>query len=69
MRAKMRCVEVTKSEGGTRVKLQPVTSGCPENQEFFKYTPTGLLELGVISEVNTTKFEPGKEFYIDFTEA
>lgn len=35
----------------------------PENKAFFASTPTLSLEL---SAVNGDKFEPGKEYYLDF---
>lgn len=69
MRAKMKCVSVTKNENGSVIKLEPVTTGSPENEDFFKWTPYGVCEIGTINEKFAEKFIPGKEFYIDFSEA
>lgn len=69
MRAKMKCVSVTKTENGTKIKLEPVTTGSPENENFFKWTPYGVCEIGTINEEFAGKFIPGKEFYLDFSEA
>lgn len=48
------------------VLLQPVTSGSEENKTFWKYTPSGKLEMSVLKEVGDM-FEIGQEFYLDFT--
>lgn len=50
------------------VLLQPVTSGSEENKTFWKYTPSGKLEMNVAKEVGDM-FEIGQEFYLDFTPA
>lgn len=43
-----------------------VTGGNnPENDKFFASTPTGSLKVGVMRE---DLFQPGKEYYLDFTE-
>lgn len=72
-RAKFLCYSVTKSKhwDGTRrylytASLNPVTSGSDENKSFFTSTPTGSITLGSFSE---DLFEPGKEYFVDFTEA
>ncbi len=43
----------------------PVVSGSEENKTFFSATPTGKIELSTL----TGKFEAGKEYYLDITEA
>jgi hypothetical protein len=43
-----------------------VTDGSTENKEFFQYTPSGSLTIGVYKE---DVFEVGKEYYIDVFEA
>lgn len=53
----------------TVVKLRPVTSGSKENEEFYKYTPSGNVDLGTINQEAADFFEFGKEYYLDFTEA
>lgn len=54
---------------GTVIKLNPVMSGSKENEEFYKYSPSGSIELGTINEAAATSFEIGKEYYVDFTPA
>jgi hypothetical protein len=47
----------------------PVTSGCAENDAFYKYTPGGNINLGVLLADTANSFKPGKSYYVDFTEA
>ena len=69
VRAKFKCLSVTETEGGLKTaRLQPVHIGSPENAEFFKYTPSGSIELSVMNPAAAVHFVPGKSFYIDFTE-
>lgn len=69
-RCKFRCNEVTKRsfKDGFEytAKFSAVYSGSEDNKEFFKYTPSGSLDIGVYKE---DLFQPGKEYYIDITEA
>lgn len=51
------------------VKLQPVTSGSPENAAFYEATPCGEILLGTINKEALAQFEIGREFYVDFTPA
>jgi len=63
IRCKMKCETITKRADGTySVLMHPVTSGSAENEYFFKWTPSGILELHVLKDDN---FEPGKEYYVD----
>jgi hypothetical protein len=57
------------SETGTLVKLNPVVTGSDENKEFYRYTPSGSIEIGILNEKTAEMFEIGKEYYIDFTPA
>lgn len=73
MRAKFICNSVSKrrhwdaSKGFTyTAQMSPVVNNSPENKEFFEATPNGTLELGMFKD---NFFEPGKEYYIDFTPA
>lgn len=68
-RCKMTCIEVLEQEGqGHSYKFEPVYSPDEksENAQFFKFTPSGKLELGC---TNGHGFEVGKEYYIDISEA
>lgn len=50
------------------VILRPVTDGSPENKAFWEATPVGQLQMQ-IETAAADAFVPGKEFYLDFTEA
>lgn len=43
-----------------------VTDGSDENKKFFEFTPSGSLKVGTYRE---DIFVPGKEYYIDISEA
>lgn len=63
VRAKFKCV---KNESNS-VNLEVVINGSKENEEFFKYTPGGLIQIVVDNEKAREQFEVGKEYYVDFT--
>lgn len=71
-RCKFRCDSVTKFKHSQKegfvynAKFGVVYGDSPENKQFFASTPTGQLEVGTISPDH---FEPGKEYYLDITEA
>ena len=69
VRAKFKCESKTQFVGGQSIKMVPVTHGSPENEKFFKYTPYGNMEIGTINDEAAAQIEPGKEYYIDITEA
>ncbi len=48
--------------------FMPVAGGSDENKEFWKYTPSGEIKINLSNEANT-RFEVGKSYYVDFTEA
>ena len=79
VRCKFSCQSVTKSVGyiykpavGNEKKLVysceflVVTGDSPENAEFFASTPSGSLK---ITAVRNDLFVPGKEYYLDLSEA
>lgn len=68
-KAKFNVAEITNygNGGGTKVKLLPVVGGSEENEEFFKSTPSGSIELYLASDADA-KFELG-EYYVEFTKA
>lgn len=68
-RCKFKCESITVTEYGTSVKLTPVINGSKENEEFFRYTPWGQFEIGSLNPEVAKQFKPGKEYYIDITEA
>jgi hypothetical protein len=61
-----------KEAGGSypSISLHAVVGGDnPENDSFFKATPSGNIGLGVVNEEAASQFEVGKEYYVDFTPA
>lgn len=74
VRAKFRVESKVVNEGGDEagtgaVTLVAVTSGSKENDDFFRYTPSGRLQMGLVNVAALAQFEIGDEFYIDFTKA
>lgn len=74
VRAKFKCVAKTpyhegdeSHKDGSRLKFEVVTSGSEENDNFFKWTPSGILDMGTVNEGAASQFEVGKEYYLDFT--
>lgn len=73
VRAKFRCQnEKTVRNGGSNTPREyeftaMYDDGTPENQRFAKATPVGRLTMTVDNPDVT--FEPGKSYYLDFTEA
>lgn len=73
VRAKFTCHSVKKYKGWRGAKseflfdyeMSAVTHG-DENESFFAATPSGSLTLGC---VDGDLFEPGKDYFLDFTEA
>lgn len=73
VRAKFLCQSVTKIKSWPGVKegepflynseFNVVSVGSPENKEFFASTPSGQISIKSTGDL----FEPGKEYYIDFT--
>jgi hypothetical protein len=74
VRAKFKCnskesLNPGEPELGGTVKLEPVYSGSQENEQFYKWTPGGQIVLSTINESALNQFEPGREYYVDFTPA
>lgn len=70
MRCKVKLTRLTKLEGGGYEAVYvPVSSGSPENNSFFKYTPYGEIKLGIMNEDAVRGQEPGQELYLDFNKA
>lgn len=69
VRAKFRVELKTQSETGYAVTLAPVTGGSAENDDFYKYTPSGSIQLNTINEGAATHFVVGEEYYVDFSRA
>ena len=69
VRAKFICDSKTENRGEFSIILMPVTSGSKENEEFYKYTPWGRLELGGLKKEIADGMKVGGEYYIDITAA
>lgn len=68
MRAKFLCCSVKDYGHLKEAELMPVTGGSGENEDFFNFTPAGLLRLSIDKNVAMDYFKPGNEYYLDFTE-
>lgn len=70
VRTKFKVNGITQFEGGSfAVSMSPVTSGSEENKNFFKWTPSGSLDLRTVNEEAVKAFEVGAEYYLDFTKS
>ena len=70
VRAKFRCVNVRGTAVDSKhIILQPVIGGSEENEQFFHYTPGGLIELQCVNEAASQQFVVGEEYFVDFTPA
>lgn len=67
-RCKFKCIEKKENEDSNSYQFHAVgKDGCPENESFFKWTPSGQLSIGCTNK--DVSFEVGKEYYIDITPA
>ena len=73
VRAKFEVHSVTppreNGDDGSEVVLFPVSTGSEENKDFWKYTPAGSIQMTIDNPEAVKQFEPGQEFYVDFTPA
>jgi len=63
----VRNIDKNPETGGGAVFLSPVVSGSQENEAFFRWTPGGNIHLQTVNPAALAEFEPGKEYYVDFT--
>lgn len=70
VRAKFNVTEITRygNGGGGKVTLAPVIGNSEENKSFWKYIPSGKIEILVDNPEAFEQFEFG-EYYVDFTKA
>ncbi|MDR7237127.1 hypothetical protein [Neobacillus drentensis] len=67
VKAKFKCCSKTELIGGSgRVEFFAVTNGSNENKTFWKYTPSGKIEMQIDNPEAFKMFEVGKEYYVDF---
>lgn len=69
VRAKFRCTYVAPQLSGEAVYLQPVYEDHGVNKQWSEATPAGHAELVITNKGALGAFKPGKEYYLDFTEA
>ncbi len=76
MRAKMKVLEVKKTEHGETLKMAPVckdggypADGTDEDNSFAKWSPSGELTLHVTNPDLFGQLNPGEKYYVDFTKA
>lgn len=72
VRAKFRVVSNESVPGnGNSIALDAVYDPDPngENGQFFRWTPSGQIRMGVVNEAAAAQFEVGKTVYVDFTAA
>jgi hypothetical protein len=70
VRAKFRVDDVKGEGDGKQIVMSPVVgNGDPEseNSQFFKYTPSGVINLSTVNEAAAAQFKIGAEVYVDFT--
>ncbi|MBU1080907.1 MAG: hypothetical protein KKB59_10515 [Spirochaetes bacterium] len=68
VRAKFKVDSVTEFPDVSSIVLSVVTAGAgEENKKFFKWTPGGKIEMGVVSKETAARFRPGREYFVDFT--
>ena len=75
VRAKFTVQSITRQKGWgghaevQTIRLQPVGGGNEEDKKFFASTPSGQVELGVVTAEAGNYFELGASYYLDFTRA
>ena len=66
----MVCNSVKIFQGSIEVQLTAVYSTTGENKDFTDATPSGSLTMSIIKDKPAASaFEPGKSYYVDFSEA
>lgn len=75
VRAKFKCMEIKHAHSGSAdysaatVTLIPVWGDGKANDQWSKATPSGKLEMLITNPAAVSKFELGREYYLDFTPA
>lgn len=68
-RCKFVCVGKTETLNGYQIEMRPVTTGSPENETFFRFTPHGDMKIGLVSAETARGFVVGKQYYLDISPA
>ena len=73
VRAKFKVSKYETSLNGSEelrtVHLTAVYDGSPENKEFFRWTPNGSIQIGMLNKAAWEQFPLGREMFVDFTDA
>lgn len=70
VRAKFYVDRVASGDGNTLVELWAITrEDTEENKAFWKYTPSGFIQMTITNPAAVSQFKEGAEYYIDFTPA
>ena len=69
MRAKFRVEHVKHYSESEEAVMHAVYGGSPENNQFSVATPSGELRMHINNPAALDLLKPGKEYYLDFTEA
>ena len=67
--AKFTCDKKEETSDGFEISMSPVTCGSAENDDFFNYTPSGNLSMGLVGADAAACFEVGQEYYINIVPA
>lgn len=49
------------------VKMSAVADGSEENKKFFRFTPSGQINIGILNQAAWEQLPLGAEVYVDFT--
>lgn len=66
VKAKFTCTEVRQTLHGNSVSMKPVVSGSKDNEQFYKHTPGGAIELSIVNPALDGFFRPGTEYEVTF---
>lgn len=70
VRAKFRCNSVTDYGGQKSINMTAIGGREGENAHFAKATPSGTLQMNIDADVPASDyFKPGKDYYLEFSEA
>lgn len=69
IQAKFICTQINKTKTSEEAHLRPVYGDSEANKSFSQYTPSGKLELMITNPDALGKFVPGKEYFLNISEA
>ena len=69
VRAKVRCDKIDGNAVEFTTVYEPDETKDAENARFTQATPWGSIRMGIDNPAALEQFQPGKEYYVDFTPA